>query len=571
MFHSLKTKVLFAIVGITIVTAVCISVLFYMSSATVVEENYGNTLYNNVGQSAKEMDDILKEIYYIGIESSCNEELLQNITAYVDKGDDKHLYNAADILMEYKNQNTLIQSIYLFLPKEKVVITSSDYQTFVKDFKGDMGMTQFAGTTPLIVDDPLSIYSKRFLSFQEGMADVSGSMAYIMVNVAERDLYYGYLDSFESEEINDIMLVDGNDKVASTKHIKSIGKKVDQDYSYTLNYKDSKSLVVISKMPFSGYHIVAEADRSYILKDLDSLKYDSILMSSAFILFSILPAYIASKRVNRPIARLKSTMDEVRQGDLSARVEILSKDDISVLSQDFNTMLDQLEDVLANLIQEKIMKKDAELESLQYQITPHFMYNTLNSIKLAALLNGEEYLGKLLGGFIELLQASINKKGAFLTVEEEMHILKNYVELQLFRYQNSFQIEYHVQMDTQNYYVPRLILQPLVENAILHGLDMKIENCVIKVSAQRVGKYLMLMVEDNGKGMSADKLKELFNSSGKAHKGKLSGIGVSNIRERLRLYYEDEATLQFTSDSEEGTKAIIQIPASMDYEQYLLK
>lgn len=571
MFHSLKTKVLFAIVGITIVTAVCISVLFYMSSATVVEENYGNTLYNNVGQSAKEMDDILKEIYYIGIESSCNEELLQNITAYVDKGDDKHLYNAADILMEYKNQNTLIQSIYLFLPKEKVVITSSDYQTFVKDFKGDMGMTQFAGTTPLIVDDPLSIYSKRFLSFQEGMADVSGSMAYIMVNVAERDLYYGYLDSFESEEINDIMLVDGNDKVASTKHIKSIGKKVDQDYSYTLNYKDSKSLVVISKMPFSGYHIVAEADRSYILKDLDSLKYDSILMSSAFILFSILPAYIASKRVNRPIARLKSTMDEVRQGDLSARVEILSKDDISVLSQDFNTMLDQLEDVLANLIQEKIMKKDAELESLQYQITPHFMYNTLNSIKLAALLNGEEYLGKLLGGFIELLQASINKKGAFLTVEEEIHILKNYVELQLFRYQNSFQIEYHIQMDTQNYYVPRLILQPLVENAILHGLDMKSENCVIKVSAQRVGKYLMLMVEDNGKGMSADKLKELFNSSGKAHKGKLSGIGVSNIRERLRLYYEDEGTLQFTSDTEEGTKAIIQIPASMDYEQYLLK
>ena len=107
------------------------------------------------------------------------------------------------------------------------------------------------------------------------------------------------------------------------------------------------------------------------------------------------------------------------------------------------------------------LKKDAELEALQYQITPHFMYNTLNSIKYAALIKGEKELGGLIGDFVELLQASINKKGTFISVADELHILKNYIHLQEFRYQGGFDVEYDISQEAYGCYIPRLILQPL--------------------------------------------------------------------------------------------------------------
>lgn len=123
---------------------------------------------------------------------------------------------------------------------------------------------------------------------------------------------------------------------------------------------------------------------------------------------------------------------------MSLRAEVETGDEIGILCREFNVMLDDIQELIQKVIEEERLKKDAELEALQYQITPHFMYNTLNSIKFAALIRGEKELGGLIGDFVELLQATISKKGTFLTVADEFHILNNYVHLQEFRYQEVF-------------------------------------------------------------------------------------------------------------------------------------
>ena len=227
-------------------------------------------------------------------------------------------------------------------------------------------------------------------------------------------------------------------------------------------------------------------------------------------------------------------------------------------------MLDDIQDLIGRVIEEERQKKDAELEALQYQITPHFMYNTLNSIKYAALIKGEKELGGLIGDFVELLQASINKKGTLITVADELHILKNYIHLQEFRYQGSFAVFYDVQQETFGCYIPRLILQPLVENALLHGIDMKGKEGQLIIRGRVEGERLILSIIDNGRGMTQEQIDTLLHSKAKKTNG-LSAIGVPNVRERLELYYEDKGGLIYES-SEQGTTASIFLPVQREQE-----
>ena len=147
------------------------------------------------------------------------------------------------------------------------------------------------------------------------------------------------------------------------------------------------------------------------------------------------------------------------------------------------------------------------------------MYNTLNSIKFAAFLKGEKELAGLIGDFVELLQASINKKGSFLSVADEIHILKNYIHLQDFRYQGSFRVKYEISEEAYRCYIPRLILQPLVENALLHGIDIKRQTGKIWISGNVSEGKLILIVKDNGRGMTKEQIRDLFNSHAKKTNG----------------------------------------------------
>lgn len=196
------------------------------------------------------------------------------------------------------------------------------------------------------------------------------------------------------------------------------------------------------------------------------------------------------------------------------------------------------------------------------------MYNTLNSIKYAAILQGNQAVGDQLTAFIELLQASIRRSGAFIAVRDETRMVQNYVKLQQFRYADSFTVAYDLSPEAENCCVPRLILQPLVENAILHGQKQSGEPCRITVSTALVTGTLVLSVQDAGDGMTREQIGLLMQGQ-KAGKGGFSGIGIPNIIERLRLYYGDAAALQYTS-SEHGTKAVILLPATTDPEAYII-
>lgn len=576
MFRSIRSKVLVATICITLVTALAITIVFYEKSSAMIEENYGENLYARIRQMGDSFDELLKGVYLLTAEASCDEELLDMAEDYLSSGNADQLEAIAGQLRVYSRRYSDIGSVYLVLPGDGCIITSEDYPVYEKGIP-DEKIKQIAASSetalePVMLQDPLR-RTASVLSFASAMKNQEGdTLAYIMTNIEERVLYYKYLDGLNEGTDSSAVILDTRGRIVSARDKELTGAEYgDGSVRLSDGVQDDKggsSLKISYKSSFAGYLFFMEVEKRTILGDMRQIRYFLALILLICCAISAVIAYFITGAMYRPLSRLTRTMGQISDGNLDQRVEITTGDEIGLLSKDFNNMLEHIQALIEQLVKEEMLKKDAELEALQYQITPHFMYNTLNSIKYAALLKGEQEIGGLIEDFIELLQASINKKGNFVTVAEEIHFLENYVSLQRIRYEERFEVEYRVPDEAAGCYLPRLLLQPLVENAILHGVDMKRGGSCIVVGAEVEGRTLHLSVRDNGRGMSEKQIEVLLTVPKNKTSG-LSGIGVANVKERLELYYGREGRLLYTS-GEQGTTAHIYLPAYKERNQYEL-
>lgn len=574
MIRSMRSKVFLAIISITFLTASAITLIFYLKSTQMIEDNYGTNLYGRIEQVGNAFDDAMKEIYYITVQASNAEGLSRQAESYLKTEDAGRLEKMSGMLGGFKKRNSDIGSVYLVLPEQKTIVTSENYPVYVKKVNNSV-LKHIAEISledhPVIIKDPVRKQNK-VLSFIEPVMKDGSVLGFIMCNIEERAVYYKYLDILNDGRSSEAVLLNKKNAIVSTKNVESMGKIYrnsnfpDIQQNGIFNKRTPAVIGISYKTAFTGCSFFITVEKSVVLSDLNQLKYFLLAFLFLFLGISLIPAYFATRAMYEPLRNLTAAMDEISAGELDKRVQVCTRDEIGRLSNDFNNMLNQIEKLIEKLIKEEGLKKDAELEALQYQITPHFMYNTLNSIKFAALLKGEKELGGLIGDFVELLQASVNKKGTFVTVSDEIHILKNYIHLQKIRYDGHFDVDYEIGKDAGSCFVPRLILQSLVENSILHGLDMKMDNSQIEIRAVIEEDYLCISVKDNGRGMTQEQIYELLTKKTKKTSG-LSGIGVVNVRERLELYYGNNAGLGYDSNSD-GTTAYLYLPAYKDQNQY---
>lgn len=570
MLQSIRSKFLSAILAVTMITACSITIVFYFKSAAMIEENYATSIYGRVKQMVTLLDGSLQEIYYINVKAARDPEIAAQILRYNEYGDRDALDDIAEKLRSYRAECRDLSSLYLVLPSERIAVTSEDYPIYKRDIPKEeidlLKKVQQNEAVPLMMGDFVHDTGKQ-LSCVQALSGQDGEiLGYMLANMQERTLFYEYLEPVYDEKVSQALILDKNRVIVTGRDYEEIGRVFDGGGVLTMpngiDDQDSKEIRIFYQGPFSKCALWLDIKKSEILKELRQIQIFLALICLLFLLVGAVMATSIARAMYRPIKNMTDTVEKVSQGDLCLRVEVTTTDEIGTLSREFNHMLDNLEILIARVLEEERLKKDAELEALQYQITPHFMYNTLNSIKYAALIKGEEELGELIGDFVELLQASINKKGTFISVADELHILENYIHLQEFRYRGSFEVEYKIEKEAYGCYIPRLILQPLVENAILHGIDMKNKNGRLLICGRVTDGRLFLSVIDNGRGMTEDQIDRLLTSKAKKTNG-LSAIGIHNVKERLALYYEAEGGITYES-SENGTNATIFLPASRE-------
>lgn len=581
-----RAKVLLAIGGITLTACALVSFFFFRLSAQTVEENYVLSQSRMLRVTMRSLEEMLSSAYDTSIALSCDQQLFQMMQDYVEqRGQAAEAQQLCAYLKQYQPDGGMIDSIYLYLPGREQVITSADYHAvqeifFTQNYTWmEYQAANPSGTrlSPVILYDDVNRAPQYVLTYTRPIYDDEQELlAWVAVNLSERDLFYQLLSEGTQLAEDEYYLVDADGIIALTKDTSALGKPFTEvrpggelpDASLASAGYGSNRLLTALRSPMTGFQLICLSNRDQIVRDLRAQLGYIIAVLLITTLVMLLAAAYVSRWMYAPVKNLKDAMRRVREGDLSARALVWDKDEIGELSEGFNQTVEQVEWLIGQLVDERMQKKEAELDALQYQITPHFMYNTLNSIKYAAVLQGADRIGEQLGAFIELLQASISRQGAFLTVEEEIHLVENYVKLQKFRYMDSFDVAFHIDPKTRELYVPRLILQPLVENAILHGAHQNDAGCHVDIDTQTDGRQLILRVTDNGAGMTQEEVNRLMNGKRVARKGGFSGIGIPNIRDRLKLYYGDQGRLYYSSSPGVGTQAVITLPASRDAAEY---
>ena len=274
---------------------------------------------------------------------------------------------------------------------------------------------------------------------------------------------------------------------------------------------------------------------------------------SAFLL-SIPLSLFASALIIRPLRKLLKAMHSFQTGDFNSFLSFHYKDEIGQLGNGYNEMVTSLAELIDRVYNLQLREREAELNALQSQINPHFLYNTLDSIYWKAQASGQQEIGEMVWSLSQLFRSSLSKGTRYTTVAHEFAFLEQYLRLQQLRYGAKINYDIYIDSNVVNEMIPKLILQPFVENAIYHGLEPKDTPGNVWVSCIRQQDHLKFEILDNGIGINAEMLEELNKpSSTNAH-------AIQNVRERLKIIYRDHFSLNINSHNGNGTQIIIIIP-----------
>ncbi|MEX1028759.1 MAG: sensor histidine kinase [Paenibacillaceae bacterium] len=283
------------------------------------------------------------------------------------------------------------------------------------------------------------------------------------------------------------------------------------------------------------------------------------LTSTILILILMMPAIF---RITRPIMRLYHATNAVSNGNLSATVSITTGDELEKLGQGFNRMTHQLSIHLDDSIRYEQEKREMDMELLLSQINPHFVYNTLNAVIYLAQKQGNDDIVRMVGSFIRILQDAVNVGDGheLTTLRDDIGILKQYIIVQSYRYTDMFEVIWNIEEQALNCLIPRILIQPFVENAIFHGICPKDEKGTILISAAVNNGKLTIIIEDNGIGMEEDQIKSLWTPVEKRRNSGLRHIGLANTRKRLEHFFGDQSSITINSTPGVGTTITIELP-----------
>lgn len=276
-----------------------------------------------------------------------------------------------------------------------------------------------------------------------------------------------------------------------------------------------------------------------------------ILVSITIVLCSSL---LLSKITVKPLKALSENMALIEQDNLTITVKSTSKDEIGQLIESFTHMVNRLKYLINEVLRSRIAKQEYEMKALQAQINPHFLYNSLSMINSKALLNNQEDIGKMARLLSTFYRTTLNKGNSIITVKGELDNIRSYIDIQRMMHSNSFDVIFDIDEEIYSYSMPNLLIQPLVENAILHGLDHKTTpgKGILTVNGYKEDEVLIFRILDNGNGMSKEMCQNIISTNTR-------GYGIHNVHQRVQLYCGDSFGLQFTSTIGLGTNATLRI------------
>ena len=379
--------------------------------------------------------------------------------------------------------------------------------------------------------------------------------------------------------------ITGSQNLNKTQFLELSQKHENTIFSADYTYQGDDFLVTGGKIEEMDWYIYGIRSKKNLLGSLKEVKNMLFEIAVGLLFVSMLIIVWLSHQMTDGLRRLEKRMTYVRNGDLNARFFYPYHDEIGSLAKSFNFMIGEIQTLVKKqdeTIEELKLERDrvadmqkqkrkAELKALQAQINPHFLYNTLNAITWQAVDQGAEEVSILSNSLGKFFRLSLSKGAEVIYLREELEHVSSYLDIQSIRYHSRLQYEIQVPREWYTYRLIKLVLQPLVENSIYHGIKEKGSSGKIIISAEKREQnniqILSLTVWDDGAGIPEEKLKDMNQSLMEGEMNRQDGYGIYNVNERIKLYYGNAYGLRYESEEGEWTKAILTIPLEEIEEQ----
>jgi two-component system sensor histidine kinase YesM len=451
----------------------------------------------------------------------------------------------------------IVNPLYSKYPYSNLIYGNKELQSFIESTYSNK--FSLPNTFPLKYDDP-DYDEKTTITYFSRYFDRTNynTIGYLMINLRKKSLFTN-IDEYCSSVFDSTFIVDKNGnliyKIGNINYDKKMFEENDNSNVKVNNKTYIKFNSVVETYP--DWRIIGLVSKQSLMKNLDIITNWVYCIGLGCIIILVFISHITSKKITDPIYDIIKAMNMFEKGQWPDKLESKTEDELKYLISSFNKMVSNIKNLIEQIYREEEENKKLEVESiktqldlLHSQINPHFIHNTLNTINYLAIKNNQVEIREMIQSFNMLLRQSISTNRKLITLKEELLCVENYLNIQRYRYGDIVKLIYNIPMGLENCLIPKLILQPLIENSLYHGIVPKGFCGTIKIDIFRREDCINIRIIDDGVGTYKEKTKnENFN-----------GITLTNVSERLRLYFGSEYKLNFYSKKGIGTSIEFNIP-----------
>ena len=334
-----------------------------------------------------------------------------------------------------------------------------------------------------------------------------------------------------------------------------------EDGTYEIRSNGQNETVIVRSVAYTGWKMIGVVPESVQVANYKNFRYYVFATILVLLVMLLEGNQLVSRKISKPIRELDASVKTYEAGG-KPDIYIGGSSEIRHLGHSVQKSYEQIEELMDEIIQQQNERRKSELDALQSQINPHFLYNTLESITWMVEAQENEAAVRMISELAKLLRVSLSRGKTIIPIKDELQHSRSYMNIQLARYKERFKTEFRIDKEIENYCIVKLVIQPILENAIYYGvgnMDEDDDGMIIVTGEKRDGDIL-ITIEDNGMGMREDVLENILTDSSKVPKHG-SGVGVINVHSRIRLMFGEEYGLFIESEPDEGTKVTIRIPA----------
>jgi two-component system, sensor histidine kinase YesM len=572
-FSTLFSRLILYFIVVMLIPIILLSIYYIATGKRTLMRNLSEQGDVNIIQAAGQFRNIVESYRHKAYTISINEKIIQELHTDSPESRSARSTGIYEELFRIMRGDTYLASASIVSNSGK-----ARYSTHLFPERYDLRY-QGNDTNPFFDLARASSETASIMTMGNRYATQSNSFVFLNIlrrvrNEAGADVGYVVVDIFQeaishlsaTSAFNDLVLIDSENFIAtSLTHTDRYGdfSKFPELAAISTpfeekSYTKENTIVSLAFIPNSPLILAGITDSSSYHQTIEHFFLIIVIVTILGTILAGIFAYFFSRSIAHPVNKLAASMQLVESGNLQVRVQESKILEIGQLDKTFNAMIGQITSLLELTREEEAKLHEAERKALESQMNPHFLYNTLNTVKAIAKLHGEQEILTITMKLGKLLRSSIDNRDAEITLRDSFALTESYLTIQKIRFGEKLHVVSYLDEALQEERTPKLIIQPLVENAIIHGLEPKVGNWRISIKAILRSKMVVLTIADNGIGMAQGTLpKNLDDLAGSEH------VGIYNIHRRLILRYGEKASLKIDSIEGEGTIITIIFPSSV--------